>query len=62
MATMNDDELYLIARRVLLDALDALGEHRDALALVAELQAQFAASAKFEALIKGNLKGLGYAR
>ena len=30
MATMNDDELYLIARRVLLDALDALGEHRDA--------------------------------
>ena len=24
------DELYVIARRVLLDALDALGEHRDA--------------------------------
>jgi hypothetical protein len=59
MATINDDERYLIARRVLLDALD---EHRDALALVAELQAQFAASEKFEALIKGNLKGLGYAR
>ena len=34
MATMNDDELYLIARRVLLDALDALGEHRDAMVLV----------------------------
>ena len=37
MATMNDDELYLIARRVLLDALDALdalGEHRDAIVLV----------------------------
>jgi hypothetical protein len=31
---MNDDELYLIARRVLLDALDALGEHRDAIVLV----------------------------
>ena len=26
MATINDDERYLIARRVLLDALDALGE------------------------------------
>jgi type I restriction enzyme M protein len=29
--------------------------------LVAELQAQFEESAKLEALIKGNLKGLGYA-
>ena len=34
MATINDDERYLIARRVLLDALDALGEHRDAMVLV----------------------------
>ncbi len=28
------DELYLIARRVLLDALEALGPHRDAAILV----------------------------
>ncbi len=28
------DELYAIARRVLLDALEALGEHRDATILV----------------------------
>jgi hypothetical protein len=28
------DELYVIARRVLLDALDALDEHRDATILV----------------------------
>ncbi len=28
------DELYVMARRVLLDALDALGSHRDALVLV----------------------------
>jgi hypothetical protein len=28
------DELYVIARRVLLDALDALGEHRNATILV----------------------------
>jgi hypothetical protein len=28
------DELYLLARRVLLDALDALGTHRDAIVLV----------------------------
>lgn len=28
------DELYVMARRVLLDALDALGLHRDALVLV----------------------------
>src|SRR5215510_22245 len=28
------DELYLMARRVLLDALDALGEHREAMVLV----------------------------
>jgi hypothetical protein len=28
------DELYIIARRVLLDALDALGTHRDAVTLV----------------------------
>lgn len=28
------DELYLLARRVLLDALDALGTHRDAVVLV----------------------------
>ena len=28
------DELYVIARRVLLDALDALGEHREATILV----------------------------
>lgn len=28
------DELYVMARRVLLDALDALGEHRDAIVLV----------------------------
>jgi hypothetical protein len=28
------DELYVMARRVLLDALDALGQHRDALVLV----------------------------
>lgn len=35
MATIdNEDELYLIARRVLLDALEALDEHRDAIVLV----------------------------
>ncbi|RLB62649.1 MAG: hypothetical protein DRI90_08610 [Deltaproteobacteria bacterium] len=28
------DELYVIARRVLLDALEALGEHHDATILV----------------------------
>jgi hypothetical protein len=28
------DELYVIARRVLLDALEALGEHREATILV----------------------------
>lgn len=28
------DELYVIARRVLLDALEALGEHRNATILV----------------------------
>ncbi len=28
------DELYVVARRVLLDALDALGTHRDAVVLV----------------------------
>jgi len=28
------DELYVLARRVLLDALEALGEHRDAIVLV----------------------------
>lgn len=28
------DELYVMARRVLLDALDALGPHRDAIVLV----------------------------
>ncbi len=28
------DELYVMARRVLLDALDALGQHRDAIVLV----------------------------
>lgn len=28
------DELYVMARRVLLDALDALGSHRDAIVLV----------------------------
>ena len=28
------DELYAMARRVLLDALDALGPHRDAIVLV----------------------------
>ena len=28
------DELYVVARRVLLDALDALGPHRDAVILV----------------------------
>ena len=28
------DELYIIARRVLLDALDALGAHRNAVVLV----------------------------
>ena len=28
------DELYVIARRVLLDALEALGPHRDATILV----------------------------
>ena len=28
------DELYILARRVLLDALDAFGEHRDAMVLV----------------------------
>jgi hypothetical protein len=28
------DELYVMARRVLLDALDALEPHRDALVLV----------------------------
>jgi hypothetical protein len=35
MATMIElDELYVMARRVLLDALDALGPHRDAIVLV----------------------------
>ena len=35
MATLSDfDELYVMARRVLLDALDALGDHRDAIVLV----------------------------
>lgn len=28
------DELYVMARRVLLDAIDALGHHRDAIVLV----------------------------
>ena len=28
------DELYIVARRVLLDALDALGTHRDAVVVV----------------------------
>ena len=28
------DELYVLARRVLLDALDAIGPHRDAIVLV----------------------------
>ena len=28
------DELYVLARRVLLDALDALGSHRNAMVLV----------------------------
>jgi len=28
------DELYILARRVLLDALEALGPHRDAVVLV----------------------------
>lgn len=28
------DELYLVARRVLLDALEALGSHRDAVVVV----------------------------
>jgi hypothetical protein len=31
---MKADELYILARRVLLDALDALGTHRDAIVLV----------------------------
>jgi hypothetical protein len=31
---MEVDELYVLARRVLLDALDALGTHRDAIVLV----------------------------
>ena len=30
----NIDELYVLARRVLLDALDALGPHQDAIVLV----------------------------
>jgi hypothetical protein len=30
------DELYIVARRVLLDALDALGTHRDSVTLVGE--------------------------
>lgn len=35
MATMSDfDELYVLSRRVLLDALDALGAHRNAVILV----------------------------
>jgi hypothetical protein len=35
VAAVNDlDELYVIARRVLLDALEALGAHRDAIVLV----------------------------
>lgn len=35
MATVSElDELYVMARRVLLDALDALGHHRDAIVLV----------------------------
>jgi hypothetical protein len=35
MAAMSEvDELYVMARRVLLDALDALGSHRDAIVLV----------------------------
>jgi hypothetical protein len=35
MATVSEpDELYVMARRVLLDALDALGAHREAVVLV----------------------------
>jgi hypothetical protein len=35
VATLSEfDELYVIARQVLLDALDALGEQRDAIVLV----------------------------
>lgn len=35
MATISDfDELYRLARHVLLDALDALGQHRDAIVVV----------------------------
>jgi hypothetical protein len=38
------DELYVMARRVLLDALDTLGHHRDAIVLVGA-QASTSASA-----------------
>jgi hypothetical protein len=33
------DELYVIARRVLLDALEALGEHREATSLAGAVKA-----------------------
>ena len=44
MATINDDELYLIARRVLLDALDALGEPTDSARLFESLMGELLAA------------------
>ena len=44
MATMNDDELYLIARRVLLDALDALGEPAEIARLFESLMGELLAA------------------
>ena len=44
MATINDDERYLIARRVLLDALDALGEPTDSARLFESLMGELLAA------------------
>ena len=44
MATMNDDERYLIARRVLLDALDALGKPTEIARLFESLMGELLAA------------------
>lgn len=44
MATMNDDERFLIARRVLLDALDALGEPAEIARLFESLMGELLAA------------------
>ena len=44
MATINDDELYLIARRVLLDALDALGKPTEIARLFESLMGELLAA------------------